>query len=179
MPCCTGALCGALRDQGAHGHLPAPARPSWQPWTSVGPSRGWGGGAATAMGNRLWLATPANSLEQPVSQPGRTEVECPHAPGGIWGSSHVGWWRVALPGAVSGLLYGTKQPKCSSKVIDREWSRDCLIDHHAAYSSLSRLGHRTEQHMCSIVACYTTYISGFPGLFQYQDTDSRWMFWTE
>jgi len=59
----TGAQCGALQNEGTHGHLPAPALTSWQRWTSVGPSRG------QVWWRSLLLTTPVTSLEQPKTQP--------------------------------------------------------------------------------------------------------------
>jgi len=91
--------------------------PSWQRWSLVGPSRGRGGRAATTMGNHRLLATPATSpqpacnqpatsLEQPKTQPSLCQNvqqwKAPMLPEGDGGSSHVTWWRVALPGAVLG-----------------------------------------------------------------------------
>jgi len=62
----------------------------------LGPSRGRGGSAATAMGNRLMLATPATSLEQPETQPCLCQVgQQPKAPCSRRVAPY--WWRVALP----------------------------------------------------------------------------------
>jgi len=85
---------GPSRKKG-RGHLPALALPSWQRWTSVGPSRGWG-----------WWCTNRQvqpyAAGNPCSQPGAAETQpclCQvgqqpkaHGPGERWGIEPGGGW---------------------------------------------------------------------------------------
>jgi len=94
--CYTGAQCGSSRNTGhtaTSQHQPFPRGCVGRWW---GPAEDRGGCGATGMGNHLFLATAANSLEQPETQPcqvGRQPKA--HSPGERWGiksatSTHTG-----------------------------------------------------------------------------------------